>query len=316
MTLEEPGQIYHVPVLLKQSVDGLVVDRSGIYIDATFGGGGHSGEILARISEANGKLYGFDQDADALEHARLFEARYAGVFTFVYSNFRYMRNFMRYYGVDKVDGILADLGVSWHHFDDASRGFSFRFDAPLDMRMNRRNGISAFDIVNEWPEERLSSVFYTLGELQNGGRLAAAIVKARSNRSIATTGQLIETVRPVIDREREKKEMAKVFQALRMEVNHELDALREMLESAAGLLKPGGRLAVITYHSLEDRMVKNVMRGGHVDGTIDTDFYGNRIVPYRQVTKPMQPDAVEQSKNPRSRSARLRVAERLEEIDK
>jgi len=316
MTLEEPGQIYHVPVLLKQSVDGLVVDRSGIYIDATFGGGGHSGEILARISEANGKLYGFDQDADALEHARLFEARYAGVFTFVYSNFRYMRNFMRYYGVDKVDGILADLGVSWHHFDDASRGFSFRFDAPLDMRMNRRNDISAFDIVNEWPEERLSSVFYTLGELQNGGRLAAAIVKARSNRSIATTGQLIETVRPVIDREREKKEMAKVFQALRMEVNHELDALREMLESAAGLLKPGGRLAVITYHSLEDRMVKNVMRGGHVDGTIDTDFYGNRIVPYRQVTKPMQPDAVEQSKNPRSRSARLRVAERLEEIDK
>lgn len=303
--LETNETTYHVPVLLKQSVDGLVVSPDGVYADATFGGGGHSREILSRLS-GKGHLYGFDQDADAM--ANTFpDPR----FTFVYSNFRYMRNFMRYYGRDKLDGILADLGVSWHHFDDAERGFSFRFDAPLDMRMNQKEGRSAADVLNDYDEESLARIFYLYGELQCGGRLARAVANARRQSRIERTGQLCAIAEPLIGRERVKKDMAKVFQALRMEVNHETDALQEMLQQAAGLLRPGGRLVVITYHSIEDRMVKNVMRSGNVDGKVEEDFYGNRNVSYRMIGKPVVADAEEQMSNPRSRSARLRIAERL-----
>lgn len=301
----EITETYHVPVLLKQSVDGLAVAPNGIYADATFGGGGHSREILSRLSK-DGHLYGFDQDADAMANIPD-DSR----FTFVCSNFRYMRNFMRYYGVDGFDGILADLGVSWHHFDDAQRGFSFRFDAPLDMRMNAREGRTAADLLNDMDVDDLARMFRLLGELQCAGRLAGAIAKARQSERIETTGQLADLARPILGREREKKELAKVFQALRMEVNHETDALQEMLEQAAGILKPGGRLVVITYHSLEDRMVKNVMRSGNVDGNVEQDFYGNRNVPFKLVGKPIIPDAAEQQANPRSRSAKLRIAEKV-----
>lgn len=303
--LENNETTYHVPVLLKQSVDGLVVTPDGVYADATFGGGGHSREILSRLS-GKGHLYGFDQDADAMANT-LPDPR----FTFVYSNFRYMRNFMRYYGIDKLDGILADLGVSWHHFDDAERGFSFRFDAPLDMRMNQKEGRSAADVLNDYDEESLARIFYLYGELQCGGRLARAVTNARRQSLIERTGQLCSIAEPLIGRERVRKDMAKVFQALRMEVNHETDALQEMLQQAAGLLRPGGRLVVITYHSIEDRMVKNVMRSGNVDGKVEEDFYGNRNVPYRMIGKPVVADTEEQMSNPRSRSARLRIAERL-----
>ncbi len=303
--LETNETTYHVPVLLKQSVDGLVVTPDGVYADATFGGGGHSREILSRLS-GKGHLYGFDQDADAMANT-LPDPR----FTFVYSNFRYMRNFMRYYGIDKLDGILADLGVSWHHFDDAERGFSFRFDAPLDMRMNQKEGRSAADVLNDYDEESLARIFYLYGELQCGGRLARAVTNARRQSRIERTGQLCSIAEPLIGRERVRKDMAKVFQALRMEVNHETDALQEMLQQAAGLLRPGGRLVVITYHSIEDRMVKNVMRSGNVGGKVEEDFYGNRNVPYRMIEKPVVADTEEQMSNPRSRSARLRIAERL-----
>ncbi len=298
---------YHVPVLLKQSVDGLVVDPNGVYADVTFGGGGHSREILSRLS-GNGHLYGFDQDADAMANA-LDDSR----FTFVYSNFRYIRNFLHYYGVEKLDGIIADLGVSWHHFDDAQRGFSFRFDAPVDMRMNRCDGVSAADVLNGYDGERLTKIFSLYGELQCASRLSGAIVSARGRRRIERTGELCAIAEPILGRERVKKDMAKVFQALRMEVNHETDALQEMLQAAAGVLKPDGRLVVITYHSIEDRMVKNVMRSGNVSGQVESDFYGNRKVPYRLVGKPVVADAEEQAANPRSRSAKLRIAERVQE---
>lgn len=296
---------YHVPVLLKASVEGLVTDPDGVYVDATFGGGGHSREILSRLG-SNGHLYSFDQDADAMQNIIPDER-----FTFVYSNFRYMFNFMRWYGQVEVNGILADLGVSWHHFDDSSRGFSFRFDGPVDMRMNQKEGMSAADVLNDYPEERLSQLFWLYGELQNGRQVASAIERYRRNRRIETVPQLLEAVRPVMGREREKKDAAKLFQALRMEVNHEVDALREMLESSAGLLAKGGRLVVITYHSIEDRMVKNLMKSGNIEGDIKTDFYGNREVPFRMLGKPVVPDAAEQASNPRSRSAKLRIAEKI-----
>jgi len=296
---------YHVPVLLKPSVEGLVTDPDGIYVDVTFGGGGHSREIVSRLS-VKGHLYGFDQDADAMRNI-IPDSR----FTFVYSNFRYMRNFMRWYGHDRVNGILADLGVSWHHFDDSTRGFSFRFDGPVDMRMNQKEGISAADVLNDYPVERLSQLFWLYGELQNGRQVAQAIERYRQNQRIVTVTQLLEAVRPAIGREREKKDTAKLFQALRMEVNHEVDALREFLESSVGLLDKGGRLVVITYHSIEDRMVKNIMKSGNIEGEIKTDFYGNREVPLRSIGKPVVPDATEQSANPRSRSAKLRIAERV-----
>ena len=296
---------YHVPVLLKQSVEGLVVDPDGVYVDATFGGGGHSREIVSRLS-TRGHLYGFDQDADAMNNI-IKDDR----FTFVYSNFRYMPNFMRWYGHEKVTGILADLGVSWHHFDDSTRGFSFRFEGPIDMRMNQKEGMKASDVLNEYPEERLAQLFWLYGELQNGRQVAAAIGRARKNIRLETVTQLLDAVRPVIGREREKKDTAKLFQALRMEVNHEVDALREMLCGAVGLLDKGGRLVVITYHSIEDRMVKNLIKSGNIEGDIKTDFYGNRLVPFKAIGKPIVPDAREQAANPRSRSAKLRIAEKL-----
>ena len=232
-------------------------------------------------------------------------------FTFVYSNFRYMPNFMRWYGHEKVTGILADLGVSWHHFDDSTRGFSFRFEGPIDMRMNQKEGMKASDVLNEYPEERLGQLFWLYGELQNGRQVAAAIGRARRNCRLETVTQLLDAVRPVIGREREKKDTAKLFQALRMEVNHEVDALREMLCGAVGLLDKGGRLVVITYHSIEDRMVKNLIKSGNIEGDIKTDFYGNRLVPFKAIGKPVVPDAREQAANPRSRSAKLRIAEKL-----
>lgn len=301
--MENNAATYHVPVLLKQSVDYLVTRPDGVYVDATFGGGGHSREIISRL-DGDGRLYSFDQDQDAMANA-IPDPR----FTFVYGNFRYMKNFMRWYGHEKVNGILADLGVSWHHFDDSSRGFSFRFDGPIDMRMNQREGMTAADVLNDYPEEKLASLFYLYGELQSGRQLAKVIAGKRQNTRIETVSQLMETVRLVIGREREKKEMAKLFQALRMEVNHEVDALREMLESTIGLLEPGGRLVVITYHSIEDRMVKNLMKSGNIEGDVKSDFYGRRLVPFRQVCKPVIPDNDEQTTNPRSRSAKLRVAE-------
>jgi 16S rRNA (cytosine1402-N4)-methyltransferase len=301
----ETNGTYHVPVLLKQSVEGLVTDPDGVYVDATFGGGGHSREIVSRLSP-KGHLYGFDQDADAMQNIIKDER-----FTFVYSNFRYMRNFMRWYGHEQVNGILADLGVSWHHFDDSTRDFSFRFEGPIDMRMNQKEGIKASDVLNDYPEEKLAQLFWLYGELQNGRQVAQAIGRARKNCRLETVSQLLEAIRPVIGREREKKDTAKLFQALRMEVNHEVDALREMLTGAVGLLDKGGRLVIITYHSIEDRMVKNLMKSGNIEGEIKTDFYGNREVPLRSIGKPIVPDTAEQTANPRSRSAKLRIAEKV-----
>lgn len=294
-----------MPVLLKPSVEGLVTDPEGVYVDATFGGGGHSREIVSRLS-AKGHLYGFDQDADAMQNI-IPDSR----FTFVYSNFRYLRNFMRWYGHDKVTGVLADLGVSWHHFDDSTRGFSFRFDSPVDMRMNQKEGISAADVLNDYSVERLAQLFWFYGELQNGRQLASAIERYRRSQRIVTVTQLLDAVRPAIGREREKKDTAKLFQALRIEVNHEVDALKELLESCVEMLDRGGRLVVITYHSIEDRMVKNLMKSGNIEGDIKTDFFGNREVPFRNIGKPVVPDAAEQALNPRSRSAKLRIAERV-----
>lgn len=294
-----------MPVLLQQSVEGLVTDPSGVYVDATLGGGGHSREIVSRLS-SKGHLYGFDQDADAMKNV-IDDKR----FTFIYSNFRYMRGFMRWYGHDKVNGILADLGVSWHHFDDSTRGFSFRFEGPIDMRMNQKEGMKASDVLNDYPEERLAQIFWLYGELQNGKQLAQAIGRARRNTRLDTVTQLLDAVHGVIGRVREKKDTAKLFQALRMEVNHEVDALREMLEGAVSLLDKGGRLVVITYHSIEDRMVKNLMKSGNIEGDVKTDFYGNREVPFRMICKPVVPDAAEQAANPRSRSAKLRIAEKV-----
>ncbi len=298
-------QIYHIPVLLRKSVDELEVRPDGIYVDATFGGGGHSCEILRRLGES-GQLYGFDQDADAERNVPDGDTR----FTFVRSNFRYLSNWMRYYGIAGVDGILADLGVSSHHFDDETRGFSFRFDAPLDMRMNGRGGMTAADVVNRYEEERLARLFHLYGELKNGRALAAAIVSARTATPFRTVEELIAVVQPLLGRERTKKDMAKLFQALRIEVNHELEALEIMLGAAIKVLKPGGRLVVLTYHSLEDRMVKNFMRSGNKDGIVVQDFFGNRLSPMRPLGKVVVPDAAETQENPRSRSAKLRVAEK------
>lgn len=296
---------YHIPVLLTQSVDGLITRPEGTYVDVTFGGGGHSREILRRLSP-DGRLLSFDQDEDA-ERNIVDDQR----FTFVRSNFRYLRNFLRYHQVEEVDGILADLGVSSHHFDDSERGFSFRFDGALDMRMNKRAGMTAADIVNTYDEERLANVFYLFGELKNSRKLAAALAKARASQPIATIGQFLDVVKPMFGREREKKELAKVFQALRIEVNHEMDALKEMLAAATQALRPGGRLVVITYHSLEDRLVKNLMKTGNVEGKEDKDFFGRVNTPFRLVNnKVIVPDEEEVERNPRSRSAKLRIAEK------
>ena len=296
---------YHIPVLLGESIDGLALKEGGTYVDVTFGGGGHSREILTRMG-AESHLYSFDQDADAERNIGAPDER----FTFVRSNFRYLKNWMRYYGVDHIDGLLADLGVSSHHFDDAERGFSFRFDAPLDMRMNKRAGQTAADILATYDEEQLADIFYIYGEMKNSRRIAAAIAKARQQNGIKTTSDFLAAVEPLFKREREKKDMARLFQALRIEVNHEMDALREMLAAATELLAPGGRLSVITYHSLEDRVVKNFMKAGNAEGKVEQDFFGRTNTPYKTVGKLIVPSDEEQERNPRSRSAKLRIAER------
>ena len=296
--------VYHIPVLLKESIDGMNLQPGGVYVDVTFGGGGHSKEILHR-GDSSIRLLSFDQDEDA-ERNIVNDQR----FTFVRSNFRYLYNFLRYHGIEQVDGILADLGVSSHHFDDSERGFSFRFDGNLDMRMNKRSGKTAADIVNNYDEERLADIFYLYGELKNSRRLASTLVKARNRKAIVTIGDFLEIVKPLFGREREKKELAKVFQALRIEVNQEMEALKEMLLSAMEVLKPGGRLVVITYHSLEYRMVKNIMKTGNIEGKTIQDFYGNSQTPFKLVNKVIIASDEEVKSNPRSRSAKLRIAEK------
>lgn len=301
----EEETTYHIPVLLKESVDAMNIREGGTYVDVTFGGGGHSREILSRLG-SKGRLLGFDQDEDA-ERNIMNDPR----FIFVRSNFRYLHNFLRYHGIEKVDAILADLGVSSHHFDDSERGFSFRFDGQLDMRMNKRAGSTAADVVNTYDEERLANLFYLYGELKNSRKLASVIVKARNTQKITSIGEFLEIVKPLFGREREKKELAKVFQALRIEVNREMEALKEMLLAATEALKPGGRLVVITYHSLEDRMVKNIMKTGNIEGKAVQDFFGNVQTPFRLVnTKVIVPGEEEIARNPRSRSAKLRIAEK------
>ena len=298
-------QTYHVPVLLQESINGMNLQPGGIYVDVTFGGGGHSKEIL-RQADKTARLFSFDQDEDA-EKNIVNDDR----FTFVRSNFRYLYNFLRYYDVEQVDAILADLGVSSHHFDDSERGFSFRFDGNLDMRMNKRAGLTAADIVNTYSEERLADLFYLYGELKNSRKLASVLVKARNTKQIVTIGDFLEIVKPLFGREREKKELAKVFQALRIEVNQEMEALKEMLYAATEALKPGGRLVVITYHSLEDRMVKNIMKTGNIEGKCVQDFYGNVQSPFKLVNnKVIVASDEEVERNPRSRSAKLRIAEK------
>lgn len=296
---------YHIPVLLQESLEGMNIQPKGIYVDVTFGGGGHSREILSRLA-SEGHLFGFDQDADAEQNIPN-DSR----FTFVRSNFRYLYNFMRYHQVaGKVDGLLADLGVSSHHFDDQERGFSFRFDGLLDMRMNTRAGKTAADILNTYPEEELANVFYLYGELKVSRKLAATIVKARAEKPIKTIGELLEAVKPFVGKDKEKKFLAQVFQALRIEVNDEMRALKEMLCGTLKVLKPGSRLVVITYHSLEDRLVKNFLKAGNFEGKAEKDFFGNMKSPFRLVNnKVIVPSDEEIERNPRSRSAKLRIAE-------
>ena len=305
--MEEIESRYHVPVMLRECMDGLRICPSGIYVDVTFGGGGHSREILRSLNE-EGRLYGFDQDRDAERNIPA-DPR----FVFVRGNFRYLRNFMRHYGVcGEVDGVLADLGVSSHHLDDKERGFSFRFDGALDMRMNAREGRTAADIVNEYPEEALADVFFLYGELKMARKLASVLVRARGERRIETIGDLLEVLSPFTGKDKEKKFLAQVFQALRIEVNDEMRALREMLEATLRVLRPGGRLVVITYHSLEDRLVKNFLRAGNFEGKSERDFFGNTSSPFRLVNnKVIVPSDEEVERNPRSRSAKLRIAEKL-----
>lgn len=307
--MEQQEYSYHVPVLLQESLEGMNISPEGTYVDVTFGGGGHSREILRRLG-AEGHLYGFDQDADAEQNIPA-DSR----FTFVRSNFRYLYNFMRYHQVaGEVDGLLADLGVSSHHFDDQERGFSFRFDGDLDMRMNTRAGKTAADIVNTYTEEALADVFYLYGELKISRKLAAVIAKSRAVKKITTIGELLEVVKPFIGKDKEKKFLAQVFQALRIEVNDEMRALKEMLQGTLKVLKPEGRLVVITYHSLEDRLVKNFLKTGNFEGKAEKDFFGNVNSPFRLVnTKVIVPTDAEIERNPRSRSAKLRIAE-LKEI--
>ena len=303
--MEEP--VYHIPALLQESINSLNIKPNGIYVDATFGGGGHSRAIVEQLSP-EGHLYAFDQDRDAIDRAfddpRL---------TVVYSNFRFLPNFMRFYGhADDVDGILADLGVSFHHFDDAERGFSFRFEGPLDMRMNRNASLTAAKLINDSDEERLAEIFYLYGELKTSRKIAREIIKARSKQPIETISRLVDIVTPLLDKRQEKKELACIFQALRIVVNNEIDVLRRFLLATAKVLKPGGRLAIITYHSLEDRLVKNFMKTGNLEGKAEKDFYGRNLSPFKPLGgKPIVPTDEEIERNPRSRSAKLRVAEKI-----
>lgn len=298
--------VYHIPALLDECINGLNIKSDGVYADVTFGGGGHSRAIMSKLGE-NGRLLGFDQDIDALRN-KLDDSR----FTFVHGNFSFLKNFVRYYGIDALDGILADLGVSFHHFDDGERGFSFRQDSRLDMRMNQKATVDAATVLATYSEEQLASVLYLYGELKQSRRMASAIVKARSEGEINTTARLTQVVMPFIRKSQEKKELAQVFQALRIEVNHEMDALKEMLNGARDLICEGGRLSVITYHSLEDRLVKNMMKAGNVEGKVKQDFFGRTESPFRQIGgKVIVPDEEEQVRNPRSRSAKLRIGEKV-----
>lgn len=304
---------YHIPAMLRECIEALAIKGDGVYADLTFGGGGHSRAILEKLSEESvgqkakhGVLYSFDQDIEAYAN-RIDDSRWH----FVHGNFRYLRNFMDYYGVDSLDGVLADLGVSFHHFDEAERGFSFRFDGPLDMRMNQQGGKTAADVVNSYSEEDLARVLWLYGEMQNSRAIARKIVKARGEKAMTQISELLGAlgIRDVDGKQ--KKDLARLFQALRIEVNDELRALEEMLVSAKDLLKPGGRLVILTYHSLEDRIVKNFLRSGNIDGTIEKDFYGNILSPFRVIEKGRMADAEEVERNPRARSAKLRAGERI-----
>ena len=294
---------YHVPVLLNESIEALDINPDGIYVDVTFGGGGHSRAILEKLS-TRGHLFSFDQDLDAMKNAFQDDR-----FTFVRSNFMYLKNFLKYYGVEKIDGLLADLGVSSHHFDDEERGFSFRFNAPLDMRMNKSTSVSASDVLNTYPESKLTNIFSLYGELSNAKKIAHTIVQKRNDNPIVDTNQLLDIVKPYFMREREKKDLAKLFQALRIEVNNEMLVLRKMLNQTAEVMNSNGRLVVITYHSLEDRIVKNFIKSGNCEGDIQKDFYGNIISPFKALNnKVITPSEIEMNANPRSRSAKMRVA--------
>ena len=298
--------VYHIPALLEECMQGLDIKPSGTYVDVTFGGGGHSREILSRLGK-DGHLYSFDQDEDAQRNIVDDER-----FTFVYSNFKYLKNFMLYHGVEGVDGILADLGVSFHHFDESERGFSFRFDAPLDMRMNKKARLTAAEILATYSDDRLAQLFALYGEIRNARRIASAIVARRASGGVKTTGELLDVVAPFINRKQEKKELAQIFQSLRIEVNNEMDSLKSMLNQATQLLKPGGRLVVITYHSLEDRIVKNFIKTGNVEGVMEKDFYGRVKAPLQAVNnKVIVPTDEEVERNPRARSAKLRIAQKM-----
>ena len=347
------NEIYHIPAMLRETIQGLNIQPDGLYVDVTFGGGGHSRAILkqltvdsGQLTKGSGKLYSFDQDLDAYENAMHSDRFAVGSQTaslldhaqgallenwqFVHGNFRYLRNFMDYYGVEQIDGLLADLGVSFHHFDCPERGFSFRFSAPLDMRMNQTGGKTAADVLNNYNEEELARVLYIYGEINNSRQLAKKIVKARGQKAIERTEDLVEVVMgrrvglmdtapQLLDNGYHeldipagaKKELAKLFQALRIEVNDEMGALREMLLAAKNLLKPGGRMAILTYHSLEDRIVKNFLRSGNLEGKIEKDFYGNILSPFKVIEKGRTASAEEVERNPRARSAKLRVAEKI-----
>lgn len=299
--------VYHISALLDECIDGLAISPSGVYVDATFGGGGHSRAIIEHLG-SGGRLYGFDQDIDAYRN-RIDDPR----FTFVHSNFAYLSNFLRYYAVEQVDGILADLGVSFHHFDSAERGFSFRADSRLDMRMNQAAEHDAAWIIENYSEEQLADILYLYGELHQARKMANAIVTARRSAPIATTGQLAEAVKPLIKPAAAKKELAQVFQALRIEVNGEISALRRLLESSVGVLKPGGRIAILTYHSIEDRMVKNFFRTGNVEGRLEKDFFGRVSTPFTAVNnRVIVASEAEVVRNPRARSAKLRIAQKQE----
>ena len=293
------NEVYHIPAMLKETIDGLQIKSDGVYVDVTFGGGGHSRAIL---EAGAGHLYSFDQDADAQQNA-IDDTRW----TFVHSNFRYLSNWMDYYGVEQIDGLLADLGVSFHHFDCPERGFSFRFPAPLDMRMNQTAKRTAADIVNSYSEEELTRILWLYGEMKNGRGIAKNICRARAEKPIERTEELVAASRIPAEM---SKELARLFQALRIEVNDELGALREMLVAARDLLKPGGRIAILTYHSLEDRLVKNFLRSGNLEGTIEKDFYGNILTPFRLIEKGREASEEEVALNPRARSAKLRIAEK------
>ncbi len=296
--------------MLNECLEGLQIRPDGVYVDVTFGGGGHSRAILERLGR-KGHLYSFDQDKDAEGNIGSFgkDGKAPENFTFVRSNFRYLKNWMRYHGVKQIDGLLADLGVSSHHLDEEERGFAFRFDAPLDMRMNTRAGKTAADVLATYDENEIAKILAVYGELKQAKRMAQAIVKQRNQKPVLTTGDLLEVLKPFINKKAEKKELAQAFQALRIEVNHEMQALEEMLMQATELLAPEGRLVVMSYHSLEDRIVKNVIRSGHVDGHIEQDFYGRVVAPLKAVNnKIITASEEELDVNPRSRSAKLRVA--------